>query len=86
MAPIHKGITIGRRVADLHRLARKVKKKLVSQNFCSFIVIDTLLTRLETYGDALENPKDLAAENGDANTFIFKSQLLLIEQLLRKPV
>ena len=86
MAPIHKGVTIGRRVADLERLAKKVKKKLIAQNICSFIVIDTLLTRLETYGDNLEHPKDLAAENGDADEFIFKSQLILIEQLLRNPV
>ena len=48
--------------------------------------MDTLLTRLETYGDNLEHPKDLAAENGDADEFIFKSQLILIEQLLRNPV
>ena len=86
MGPIHKGVIIGRRVADLERLAKKVKKKLIAQNICSFNVIDTLLTRLETYGDNLEHPKDLAAENGDADEFIFKSQLILIEQLLRNPV
>ena len=49
-------------------------------------MLSTQLTRLETYGDNLEHPKDLAAENGDADEFIFKSQLILIEQLLRNPV
>ena len=28
MGPIHKGVTIGRRIAELERLAKKVKKKL----------------------------------------------------------
>ena len=49
------------------------------------IVIDALLTELETYGDSIENPKNAAAENGDIDTFIHKNQIILIEQLLRKP-
>ena len=85
MSPIHKGITVGRRVAELHRLARKVKKRLIATDFCVTIVIDALLTELETYGDSIENPKNLAAENGDVDNFIYKNQLILIEQLLRKP-
>ena len=85
MSPIHRGITLGRRVAELHRLARKVKKRLLATDFCVTIVIDALLTELETYGDSIENPKNAAAENGDIDTFIHKNQLILIEQLLRKP-
>ena len=85
MSPIHRGITLGRRVAELHRLARKVKKRLIATDFLVTIVIDALLTELETYGDSIENPKNGAAENGDVDTFIHKNQLILIEQLLRKP-
>ena len=85
MSPIHRGITLGRRVAELHRLARKVKKKLLASDFLVTIVIDALLTELETYGDSIENPKNGSAENGEIDTFIYKNQLILIEQLLRKP-
>ena len=85
MSPIHRGITLGRRVAELHRLARKVKKRLLASDFCVTIVIDALLTELETYGDSIENSKNLAAENGEVDNFIYKNQRILIEQLLRKP-
>ena len=85
MSPIHRGITLGRRVAELHRLARKVKKKLIATDFLVTIVIDALLKELETYGDSIENSKNLAAENGEVDNFIYKNQLILIEQLLRKP-
>ncbi len=85
MSPIHRGITLGRRVAELHRLSRKVKKRLLASDFCVTIVIDALLTELETYGDSIENPKNASAENGDIDTFIHKNQIILIEQLLRKP-
>jgi hypothetical protein len=85
MSPIHRGITLGRRVAELHRLARKVKKRLLATDFLVTIVIDALLTELETYGDSIENPKNASAENGDIDTFIHKNQIILIEQLLRKP-
>ena len=85
MSPIHRSITLGRRVAELHRLARKVKKRLVATDFLVTIVIDSLLTKLETYGDSIENSKDSSAENGDVDNFIYKNQLILIKQLLRKP-
>ena len=85
MSPIHRGITLGRRVAELHRLARKVKKRLLETDFLVTIVIDALLTELETYRDSIENPKNSSAENGDVDNFIHKNQLILIEQLLRKP-
>ena len=84
MSPIHRGITLGRRVAELHRLARKVKKRLLENNFLVTIVIDALLEELQTYGDSIENPKNNSAENGDVDNFIHKHQITLIEQLLRK--
>ena len=64
MSLIHRGITIGRRVANLHRLARKVKKRLLALNFQTTIVLDSLLTKLETYGDNIEDPHDDSAETG----------------------
>jgi hypothetical protein len=66
-------------------LARKVKKRLIATDFLVTIVIDALLTELETYGDSIENSKNLAAENGEVDNFIYKNQRILIEQLLRKP-
>ena len=85
MSPIHRGITIGRRVANLHRLARKVKKRLLVLNFQTTIVLDSLLTKLETYGDNIEDPDDDSAETGEVDNFIVRSQIILIEQLLREP-
>ena len=85
MSPIHRGNTLGRRGAELHRLARKVKKRLLATDFLVTIVIDAMLTELETYGDSIENSKNLAAENGEVDNFIYKNQRILIEQLLRKP-
>ena len=47
MSPIHEGISIGLKIAALHRHARKVKKHLIVEKRLSItVVVDSIIDKL----------------------------------------
>ena len=85
MSPIHEGITIGLKIAALHRHARKVKKHLIVEKRLSItVVVDSIIDKLSELEKELPDVTNSEAENGVTDRYIYRTQNQLIEQLLRK--
>ena len=85
MSPIHVGITIGLKIAALHRRARKVKKHLVvDKKVMVTAVIDSIIDELTDLERDLPDDTNFEAENGITDNYIYRTQNQLIDQLLRR--
>ena len=85
MSPIHEGISIGLKIAALHRHARKVKKNLIVEKKLTITaVIDSILDDLYKLETELPDDTNSDAENGITDLYIYRTQNQLIDQLLRK--
>ena len=85
MSPIHEGITIGLKIAALHRHARKVKKHLVVEKKVTVTaVIDSIIDELSDLEKELPDTTNSEAENGLTDRYIYRTQNRLIDQLLRR--
>ena len=85
MSPIHVGITIGLKIAALHRRARKVKKHLVvDKKVMVTAVIDSIIDELTDLERDLPDDTNSEAENGITDNYIYRTQNQLIDQLLRR--
>ena len=85
MSPIHEGITIGLKIAQLHRHARKVKKHLVMEKKVTVTaVIDAIIDKLTDLERDLPDTTNSDAEDGSTDRYIYSTQNRLIDQLLRR--
>ena len=85
MSPIHEGISIGLKIAALHRHARKVKKNLIVEKKLTITaVIDSILDELYKLQTELPDFDNSDAESGITDQYIYRTQNQLIDQLLRK--
>ena len=85
MSPIHEGITIGLKIAALHRHARKVKRHLiVEKKLTVTAVIDSIIKDLSDLERELPDVDNSEAECGITDRYIYRTQNQLIEQLLRR--
>ena len=85
MSPIHEGITIGLKIAALHRHARKVQKHLIVEKKLTITgVVDAIIDKLSKLEKELPDVTNSEAENGVTDRYIYRTQNQLIEQLLRR--
>ena len=85
MSPIHDGINIGLKIAALQRHTRKVTKNLIVEKRLTITaVVDSILEKLSKLETELLDPNNSDAESGATDRYIYRTQNLLIEQLLRK--
>ena len=85
MSPIHEGISIGLKIAALHRHARKVKKNLIVEKILSITaVVDSIIEKLSKLEKELPDITNSDAESGITDRYIYRTQNQLIDQLLRK--
>ena len=85
MSPIHEGISIGLKIAALHRHARKVKKHLIVEKKLTITaVIDSIISELSDLERELPDDTNSEAENGTTDRYIYRTQNQLIDQLLRR--
>ena len=85
MSPIHKGAVLGRKIAQVRRLAKKVKKNLISRGI-SIVTLSIVYDRIVDYPSTVERLTNSDAENGSADDFVYDSLVELIEQLLRTAI
>ena len=82
MAPIHKGIAIGRKFTILGKISKKIKKKLVADSLPT-LTVDAILDRIAILTIELEEDNNTWAEDGRAEEYIYKTQVILLNQLFR---
>ena len=82
MAPIHRGVAIGRKITILGKLAKKIKKKIIADNQPTYS-LDGYIEKIEKLVVDLEEESNTWAEDGRASEFIYETQIKLINQLFR---